>query len=375
MSIPSVPVTATLTVTDSDPSTRGRAIGSALADPIGANVERYLGYFAALGLSAAQVEEYGVAALDPISTWAPALGEEVLGIAEGAGLPLWQVAALNARTEIIAVARRLATEAGGAAATVSECSTSVVLLDRHPPRTIQTWDWLDTVRPDKVVLRLTGGRHTVVVFTEAGIVGKVGVNSAGLGVHLNMLSHVTDGVGMGVPVHVVARHLLDDAASLRRALVLAHSADVSASTVLTVSSWDGRHGGAMALELSPAGLGIIEPMDGHLPHANHFLDPVLAQGEATTNRTDTFARQEFLELRAPELGAAEPKDRAAALIGHTDAHVAPVCSHPNPADPDTDRSFTQATIALDLAEPGVLYADAAPCTLTAASWRRVGASG
>jgi isopenicillin-N N-acyltransferase-like protein len=360
-------------VSEADPRARGSVIGSALAGPIGANVQRYLGYFAALGLSSDQVQEYGVAALDPISTWAPALGEELLGIAEGADLPVWQVAALNARTEIIAVARRLAADSGQAPATVAECSTSVFLLDRHPPRTIQTWDWLDTVRPDKVVLRLTGGRHTVVVFTEAGIVGKVGVNSAGLGVHLNMLSHLTDGVGMGVPVHVVARHLLDDAASLRRALVLAHSADVSASTVLTVSSWDGRHGGAMALELSPAGLGIIEPTDGHLAHANHFLDPVLAQGEATTNRTDTFARQEFLELRAPELGAAEPTQRAAALIGHTDEHTAPVCSHPNPQDVDTDRSFTQATICLELDVPGIRYADTAPCLLTAQSWRRVAA--
>ena len=242
MSIPSVPATTSLTVSEADPRARGSVIGSALAGPIGANVQRYLGYFAALGLSSDQVQEYGVAALDPISTWAPALGEELLGIAEGADLPVWQVAALNARTEIIAVARRLAADSGQAPATVAECSTSVFLLDRHPPRTIQTWDWLDTVRPDKVVLRLTGGRHTVVVFTEAGIVGKVGVNSAGLGVHLNMLSHLTDGVGMGVPVHVVARHLLDDAASLRRALVLAHSADVSASTVLTVSSWDGPDG-------------------------------------------------------------------------------------------------------------------------------------
>jgi hypothetical protein len=44
--------------------------------------------------------------------------------------------------------------------------------------------------------------------TEAGIVGKVGVSSAGVAVLLNILGHRDDGPPIGVPVHVLTRSVL-----------------------------------------------------------------------------------------------------------------------------------------------------------------------
>ena len=122
--------------------------------------------------------------------------------------------------------------------------------------------------------------RTVHLFTEFGIVGKIGVNDAGLGLHFNILHHRDDGRGAGVPVHVVARRILDEAATVEEATAIARSATVSASTVLTVVAWDDERASARCLELSPAGVGVLEPdADGVLAHTNHFLDPRLARGE------------------------------------------------------------------------------------------------
>ena len=61
------------------------------------------------------------------------LAREIEGIADGAGLPVEHVAALNARTEVLALAA-----AGGR----GECSVAVVLDgEREGPVALQTWDW------------------------------------------------------------------------------------------------------------------------------------------------------------------------------------------------------------------------------------------
>ena len=59
--------------------------------------------------------------------------------------------------------------------------------------------------------------------TEFGVLAKIGVNDAGLGVMLNMLHHGADDqrpVGeprIGFPVHVLLRTLLEDCASVDEA--------------------------------------------------------------------------------------------------------------------------------------------------------------
>ncbi len=56
--------------------------------------------------------------------------------------------------------------------------------------------------------------QVVRTLTEYGIVGKLGVSRRGLGLLLNILHHEGDGRGIGVPVHVVARRVLDEARDL-----------------------------------------------------------------------------------------------------------------------------------------------------------------
>ncbi|HUZ83717.1 MAG TPA: hypothetical protein VMU66_03410, partial [Gaiellales bacterium] len=75
-----------------------------------------------------------------------------------------------------------------------------------------------------------GDRPTVRTLTEAGIVGKIGVSDARVGVLLNILGHERDAPPIGIPVHALNRGLLDRAADGVEAIRILSTAAVSASS-------------------------------------------------------------------------------------------------------------------------------------------------
>lgn len=335
---------------EADPARRGRGLGEGRRERIVACWSGYERLFAAVGAGA--VREVGEAALERIGAWAPDLAAEIDGIAAGAGLEPWQVSALNARTEVLARAR-------------GECSTVVVVPpEGGPPRTLQTWDWHEHLRDTASVWELTPRPGRVVrTFTELGIVGKIGVNDAGLGLHFNILRHASDGGRVGVPVHVVARRILDEAESVAEAAAIARSAEVAASTVLTVVD----RGTAACLELSPAGMAEL-PIgdDGVLIHTNHFLDPRLAAGERMREEDPgSWDRLETLRRRA----GAEGADLVAAMLSHEEDGAAVCCHAPHGARLG-ERYATLATISLDVAGGHLSVRAGGPCA-TDSDWLTV----
>ncbi|MEO3868632.1 C45 family peptidase [Nonomuraea sp. B12E4] len=349
----------TFTSTQSEPRARGKELGTQLRRRIVANLNGYTDLFTAAGATPAQVRAWGERALDRSAAWAPWLAEEIGGIAAGAGLEHWQVAVVNARTEILAAAD--ATGEG-------ECSTSVVLPGGgRPPRTVQTWDWHDRLRDAPVLWELSPRPgHVVRTFTEAGALAKIGVNSAGLGVHFNMLHHDADSADLGVPVHLIARRILDEATTVAEAVDIARSATVSASTVITVVTATE----AAAIEISPAGVAVVPPgPDGVLLHCNHFLDPALAAGERhATDRPSTYLRQRHLQANVEHLTGEDLTARALALLSHG-PDEAPVCAHPDLTMPLNQRWETLATIGLDLPAGRLRVHRGGPCRVTESTWQ------
>jgi isopenicillin-N N-acyltransferase like protein len=207
---------------------------------------------------------------------------------------------------------------------------------------------------------VTGRR--VKVFTEFGAPAKIGVNDAGLGLHFNILNHAADSDAGGVPVHAIARRVLEEATTIDEAIEVVSSAPVSASTVLTVATLHDDRAGAASLELSPAGVAVVRPGDdGWLLHTNHFLDPALATGDAVT--PDAFSTERFVHAHAMRtgmsaLGAAE---RAAAFCGPQGAAAA-VCVPRDESLPPERQWETLLTIALDVAGFGLEYRADTPAT-------------
>lgn len=345
--------------TESDPQARGHAFGVAMAPTLHRSWAGYTKIFALWGATETQLREWGAAAFTAAAGWAPELGAEMAGIADGSGLPRWQVGVLNGRTEVLAA---LSTTGAG------ECSTSVVLAPGGP-RTVQTWDWHDTLRDGMVLWSI---QERVLTFTEAGIVGKIGVNSAGLGVHFNVLRHHSDSAEIGVPVHVVARRILDEAATLDQATAIARSARLSASTLITVVTADGVRG----LELSPAGVGEIsaDPAGAYV-HTNHFLDASLARGERSlAGESTTYERLSWLAAHTAALGSADRGERAAALCAH-EADGAAVCAHPDMTLPAHRRWETLATITLDVVGRRMAVHRGGPCSAGPNSWQEASTHG
>jgi isopenicillin-N N-acyltransferase like protein len=250
-----------------------------------------------------------------LSAW-PDLVAEIEGMAAGARVPVDALLRLQARTELI----------GGA-----ECS-----LIGEPGLVRQNWDWHPDVAPLVWVVEQPGGRWFATL-TEAGIVGKIGLSSAGLCVGLNFLRCSLDGGLDGVPIHVLLRILLDRTDSLDAALELLMTARVSASSCITVGSMTD----VVAVELSPGGARTLR--DERLVHTNHFLagvpagrDLEAAEQPSTLLRLEALARSG--SLRSPL-----------------------VCRHGDPTAPWRDRLATLASVVMEPAVPRLRVADGPPC--------------
>ena len=255
----------TLSTDATDPRARGLAAGSALAEPAGALPgrvpaavrERWARHRRRAALRCARARAR--------RELAPTARGGARGVrARGAGSsPSWS-AALNARTELLALA---------------ECTTVGRCESAEGPWLAQNWDWYADGDPERCLVwsaAVEGARFATM--TEAGILAKVGVSTRGIAVALNILYHASDGRGeLGVPVHLVLRRLLEEAASTVDAWELLRETPYSASSCVTVVD---AGGDGACFELSPAGVARIEPRDGLLAHSNHFLDDALAGGEA-----------------------------------------------------------------------------------------------
>jgi isopenicillin-N N-acyltransferase-like protein len=345
------------TSTVAGPAARGEEFGSHHATGVAATVDVYRRAFAAAG--PVDLDALGGTALDRIGEFSPDLAAEVRGIAAGAGVPASHLAAVNARTEILAmVARKAAT------APPHECSTVVSLGDDDAePAAVQTWDWYPEMAGNWLEWTIPhpDGR-TVVTVTECGIVGKIGANAYGVGLMFNILHHRDDGVGIGVPVHVVARHILDTAATVHGALGVVSSARVSASTAITLVGARRAGRTAISAELWPGGPGHVLPTpEGLLVHTNHFLsDPARLGDLSPVDAPDTLVRYEVLRRGLHRFGGRADADRILAVMAD---HTGGLCCHPDP-DPGAGPAYaTLATIRLDLAAGSVVTHAGGPCTL------------
>ena len=341
--------------TEASPGDRGRGLGAAQRERIAAASEVYLRLFELNGLGEEEVLCLGRQALTRIGEFAPELGEEIEGIATGSGLAPDLVGAINARTEILA-------------AGAGECSTIACLGNATAsgaPLGIQTWDWHEEL--SDAWMRWTidhPGGHRIETMTEAGIVGKIGISSAGVAVLLNILGHRDDGPPIGVPVHILARAVLDRAGGAVEALEILSAAEVSGSTAFTIVADDEDGGSVCTVEASPAGPGFVTPDDrGVLVHTNHFLadpgrqaDTMVRLGPDSVLRLDHARRAMARQLE----GRIDEESILATMHSHRGGAGA-ICRHPAQGSVFGDRWRTLATITVEPAARRMTLRRGGPC--------------
>lgn len=355
------------------PAERGRDFGAAHPAAIAATAEKYTRLFAVTAGHPVDLPALGREALVSIRQFSAAAASEIEGIAAGAGLPRETVAALNARTEILAqlaVASR-PPGPGGPARRGGECSTVVQLGEPgQAPAAVQTWDWHDEFADSWLVWTIEHpDGHLVHTLTEYGILGKIGVTSAGLGLNLNILHSGRDGGQVQTPVHVLARSVLDTARNIGQALALIAAAPVSASSALTLTAVDAGEPVALTVEVFPGGPRYVLPgPDGLLLHTNHFLDPHAAQHELENQLgPDSYLRLAVLRRRLARRAGDDPGDLVAAMCSHVGGGGA-LCCHPEPAATLGSRYATLATVSLGVQDGAMTVRAGGPCGQDSPWW-------
>ncbi|MGO1851107.1 C45 family autoproteolytic acyltransferase/hydolase [Microbacterium sp.] len=339
-----------------DAAERGRAYGRAWRAELRASLAEYSELFERLAFAPDAVARVVDGALAQTAAHAPAVLDELVGVADGAEMTIAEIMTLNARTEVLALQK----PEGG------ECSTAVFLPADGPPRTIQTWDWLDALSADNLVRsHIAADGRRVVTFAEFGQAAKIGVNSRGLGVHFNILHHVSDGAGAGLPVHILARRILDEAATVDEAVAIAEAVPLSASSVITVVTRDR----AVCVELAPSGIAVFDAVPEQLlAHTNHFIDARLSAGEVTVYASTTAERLACLTDHAEKVALPTGLERALALGAVSDA---PISMRPRPESPRHLQWASKATITIDVAAPAIELHAGGPAEVTREGWHRI----
>ena len=119
------------------------------------------------------------------------------------------------------------------------------------------------------------GKPNISMMTEGGIIGKIGLNSAGVGTTLNAIS--ANGVSFGkLPVHLALRTVLSCTSMLEARQKLLE-AGVAAACHITIA--DAESGG-VGLECSAEGIVELAANEsGACTHTNHFIRPQVKESK------------------------------------------------------------------------------------------------
>lgn len=334
----------------------GLARGAVLRGTLGEGYVKYAELFRVLGVSAEREREGAEQVLAALTSWRPEVVEEFAGIAEGSGLEIAQVVALNARTEIIAMG-----PTGS-----SECSAVTAVLGGH--RTgVQTWDWHIELDPFWHTQVIAGPGFRYAGLTEQGILSKIGVNEAGLALHFNILGHREDGP-TGVPMHVLSNVVLTECASVDEAIALIQEAPIASSSAFTML--DAQR--AVSVEMSPEGVFVIPEVDGSVQRTNHFQhETPLAQQKNEVYEPDSTAR---LELVRERLKAASPANTDAMIdLLVSGEGQPPLTCHADMALAFGERWATLATVITEPAARTIRILDGMPTDAATGAWRTLSA--
>ena len=192
---------------------RGRVQGEALRSTIVEGIARWKD---ALGRATRlQPDDYLerlLAATDflpAVERWTPDLLDEVRGIGEGAGIPFRDIFAYQLMDEEWLFRTALLRKETGRA--IEHCSMIGVFKEGEAPILAQNMDLPKYYDGTQTLLHLMeGDGDTAVeslVFTAAGLIGTLGLNSRAVGVCVNTLSQL-DHAPYGLPVAFITRRLI-----------------------------------------------------------------------------------------------------------------------------------------------------------------------
>lgn len=262
---------------------RGVLVGQASRSRIEHSLDTYQRLFKACDISWQQAVEHAMRYLEITQKLSAEFVDELQGVANGSATDFESLFTLNCRTEILpadfltrvmAKDSRLSSASQSSMAFANECTSLASSSAPGDSWLAQNWDWCGLQRQAMLVVdSQNSSDHRFVTVTEAGMLAKIGINSAGFAITLNILRSAGDGSDIGIPVHVLLRVLLECRSVQEANELIAGLTFSSSSNVMVVDS----DGHIASFELSPMGVKVLHTETGCLCHTNHFLHDALAR--------------------------------------------------------------------------------------------------
>ena len=333
------------------PYERGLTYGRLCKEEIGVSIKVYQMLFDGLkGIAWEDARRISEKYLDLTRDFEPDYVEEMRGIAEGAEVDLLDIAALNARTEVMF--SQVSKEE------VSECTT----ISLTPPATegghviaAQNWDFHAYLRDCIVIVHVyQEDKPNFVMVAEAGMIGGIGMNDRGIAVMLNALRAAV--ACQGIPLRARMRAMLE-AETISDAYVRGSHAPVSVANLIATH----KDGVAIAFEMDSE---IVEPMipeDGVLLHTNHYIGPKMYLKNDVNHMGSTYIRLQRIRNLVKECHGKITVDDIMRMLKDHAGYPQSICDHENLKDPVAKRDATNFAIIMDLTENCMYLAPGNPC--------------
>ena len=339
----------------------GEQLGKQTADLIANSLETYVQRFKTdAGLTDADIDRWGTRYWEIAKGYNADIAAMLDGMARGSGQRIARLAALNARTEMLY----------GTGYREEGC-TSVSVVSSHTAdgHTLigQNWDWHPEQGPVTFLLATKDASgFSVLSLTEAGMLAKSGLNSAGLGVCANLLVSDRDKGGYGVPYHYLLRGALQARTMSKAHKALLGVTRISSGNILLADA----EGESIDFELAPNDFGHLLPRDGMIVHANHFESGIRVRDLKAGTSALTLLRsprlRRLLERKALDHSVGVPD----LIQGFRDSYSYPdgICRYPDPDVPESEQVATVYSVVMDLNTLDFWIAPASPSENPYSKW-------
>jgi len=341
------------------PESRGRQYGQALKPRIHQSVALYGGALDGFGMSAAQKTALIADYARRIGDFDERYVEEMHGIAAGAGVAFEDIVMINARTEVMALARAQSSTAAAEDEADDGCTGAILLPERSASGNLihaQNWDWRAECANTGVVLRVRQDHGPdYLTFVEAGGLARSGLNAAGVSITANYLECDRDYQSLGVPLGLIRRKVLEQEHFALAAKVVATTPKSCSNNIMIASA----AGFGIDFECAPDEAFPLYPDDGLIVHANHWVGAI-ALSKLRDTGIPHVPESFYRDWRVRRLLQAQGRmlDREGVKAALFDDFLAPysVC---RPARHGDGGNLT-ATVAMIVMEPALGVMEIAP---------------
>ncbi|MBI4641886.1 MAG: hypothetical protein HY731_14445 [Candidatus Tectomicrobia bacterium] len=251
-----------------------------------------------------------------VEEYAPHLAEEIRGVAEGAGISEAEAYSIQIRMELLY----------GGPPPLS-CTTFAISGERTVdgrPIVGQNVDLAADVEKYGLILHLEPDEGpAIMIYTSPGLISYVGINSAGLAVHGNLL--IAPGWRAGFPRYLVSRLMLEQS-TVEEALAAGVKPPRASSRNLILG--DSR-GTIRNIELAIDDHRILEPENGFLVHTNHYIAPGLEGIEGKPPSASSCNRLERIKTLIGEEKEPLTVEKLQGFFRDHEGYPGSICAHPS----------------------------------------------